>query len=66
MAIRLGLRDAIIDAAILYLLTYAVVIGLTWSDVESDFLLVIWGVSYMVSACILASIGWKLPQWVST
>ncbi len=65
VAIRLGLRDAIIDATIIYSLTYAVVIGLTWRDVEYNFLLVIWGVSYMVSASVLASIGWKLPQWVS-
>jgi hypothetical protein len=65
VAIRLGLRDAIIDATIIYSLTYAVVIGLTWSDVESNFLLVIWGLSCMVSSSVLASIGWKLPQWVS-
>lgn len=67
VAIRLGLRDAIIDAVILYFLTYAVVVGLTWcdADVESNFLLIIRGISYMVSASMLASIGWKLPLWVS-
>ena len=66
VAIRLGFRDAIVDATILYSLTYATVIAFTWSYVESNFLLVIWGVSYMVSAIVLTLIGWKLPQWVSS
>lgn len=65
VAIQLGFRDAIIDAIILYSLTYATIIAFTWSHVESNFLLVIWGVSFMVSAIVLTLIGWKLPQWVS-
>ncbi len=65
VAIRLGFWDAIVDATILYSFTYAAVISFTWSNVESNFLLVIWGVSYIVSAIVLALIGWKLPIWVS-
>lgn len=61
-AVRLGLRDAIIDAIIVYSVMYAIVIGMTWSDVEPNFLLVIQGVGYIVSACILTSAGWKIPQ----
>lgn len=63
-AVRLGLRDAIIDAIIVYSVMYAIIIGMTWSDVEPNFLLVIQGVGYIVSACILTSAGWKIPQWV--
>ena len=63
-AVRLGLRDAIIDAIVVYSIMYAIVIGMTWSDVEPNFLLVIQGVGYIVSACILTSTGWKIPQWV--
>jgi hypothetical protein len=64
-AVRLGLHDAIVDAIIVYSLMYAIVIGMTWSDVEPNFLLVIQGVGYIVSAGILTSTGWKIPQWVS-
>jgi len=63
-AVRLGLRDAIIDAIVVYSIMYAIVIGMTWSDVEPNFLLVIQGIGYIVSACILTSTGWKIPQWV--
>jgi hypothetical protein len=64
-AVRLGLHDAIVDAIIIYSVMYAIVIGMTWSDVEPNFLLVIQGVGYIVSAGILTSTGWKIPQWVS-
>jgi hypothetical protein len=63
-AVRLGLHDAIVDAIIVYSVMYAIVIGMTWSDVEPNFLLVIQGVAYIVSAGILTSTGWKIPQWV--
>lgn len=64
MAIRLGLRDALLDAAILYFLTYGIVFGLTREDADSNALLIIWGTSYIVSASILAITGLKIPQWV--
>ena len=65
VAIRLGLRDALVDAAILYSVTYAIVAGFTWDDADPNSLLVIRGFSTMVGAFIMAVSGLKIPQWVS-
>jgi len=64
VAIRLGLRDALLDAAILYFMTYGIVFGLTREDADSNALLIIWGTSYIASASILAMTGLKIPQWL--
>ena len=64
VAIRLGLRDAIIDAAILYSITYSIVAGLTWNDTDPNIVYIIWGVSAITSAFILAVGGLKIPQWM--
>ena len=65
MAIRLGLRDALVDVAILYSLTYSIVAAFTWDDADPNSLYVIWGISAMVSASILGIGALKIPQWVS-
>lgn len=65
MAIRLGLRDAIVDWLILYLIGYGIVAGVTWTDADPNTVLVIWGISVMVSALIMAICALKVPQWVS-
>lgn len=64
VAIRLGLRDAIVDAAILYSITYSIVAGLTWNDTDPNIVYIIWGVSAITSAFILAIGGLKIPQWM--
>ncbi|KAL9188112.1 hypothetical protein ACHAXT_006490 [Thalassiosira profunda] len=64
VAIRLGLRDALVDAAILYALGYAVVIGFTYGDADPNSLFILWGFSAMVSACLLGIAGLKVPQWL--
>lgn len=64
VAIRLGLRDALVDAAILYSVTYAIVAGFTWDDADPNSLLVIRGFSTMVGAFIMAVSGLKIPQWL--
>ena len=65
VAIRLGLRDALVDATTLYSISYAIVAGFTWGSADPNSLLVIWGISSMVSAAILALAGLKIPMWVS-
>ena len=64
-AIRLGLRDAIVDWSIWYLMGYSIVAGFTWTDADPNTVLVIWGISVMVSAVIMAICALKVPQWVS-
>ncbi len=66
VAIRLGLRDALVDVAILYSLTYTIVAAFTWNDADPNSLYVIWGISAMVSASILGIGGLKVPQWVGS
>ena len=65
VAIRLGLCDALVDAIILYSITYAVVAGVTWGSADPNSVMVLWGISAMVSACVLAVCGLKIPFWVS-
>ena len=62
VAIQLGLRDAIIDASILYSITYSIVAGLTWNDTDPNIVFIIWGISAITSAFILAVGGLKIPQ----
>ena len=64
VAIRLGLRDAILDWALIYTVTWAVVGGITWYDVEPNSLLVIWGFSLMFSSALMVVLSLKFPQWL--
>ena len=65
VAVRYGLRDALIDWFVVYSIGYAIVAGLTWTNVSPDSLYVIWGFSRIFSAAILAYTAIKVPQWVS-
>ena len=64
VATRLGLRDSIRDWCIIYSVLYAIVAGITWEHADPNSLLVLWGVSVMISALILAFLGLKIPHWV--
>eukprot|EP00956_Cyclotella_meneghiniana_P016231 scaffold25542_cov60-Cyclotella_meneghiniana.AAC.5 len=64
VATRLGLRDAIRDWCIIYSVLYAIVAGITWEHADPNSLLVLWGVSVMISALILAFLGLKIPHWL--
>jgi len=65
VAIRLGLRDAILDWTIMYGIGYAIVAGCTWTNAEPESVVVIQGFSVIFSAAILAVASSKFPQWVS-
>jgi len=64
MAIQYGMFDAVIDWGLTYTVMYAIIGGLTWYNVDSSFLMVIWGFSLMCSALILAVAGLKIPEWL--
>ena len=65
VATRLGLRDALIDWAIIYSIGYAVVAGFTWKGADPNSLLVLWGFSVIIAALILGVLSLKVPHWVS-
>ena len=65
IAIRYGLRDALIDWSIIYLIGYGIVGGITWKDAEPESVIVIMGFSIIISAAIIAISAFKIPQWVS-
>lgn len=64
MAIQYGMFDAVIDWGLTYTVMYAIIGGLTWYNVDTSFLMVIWGFSLMCSALILAVAGLKIPEWL--
>ena len=64
MAIQYGMFDAVIDWGLTYTVAYAIIGGLTWYNVDSHFLVVIWGFSLMCSALLLAVAGLKIPEWL--
>ena len=66
VATRLGLRDALIDWSVLYSIGYAIVAGFTWNDADPNSVLVLWGISVMIGAIMLAVLGLKIPHWVSS
>ena len=66
VAIRLGLRDALIDWALLYAVGYSFVAGFTYHDADPNSVYVIWGVSIMVSAGVTGTMALKVPQWLGS
>mmetsp|Transcript_20869 Transcript_20869/g.47195 ORF Transcript_20869/g.47195 Transcript_20869/m.47195 type:complete len:756 (+) Transcript_20869:373-2640(+) len=66
VAIRLGLRDALIDWALLYAVGYSFVAGFTYHDADPNSVYVIWGVSIMVSAGMTGTMALKVPQWLGS
>ena len=64
-AIRLGLRDALLDWFLLCSTSYGIVAGFTWKDADPNSLLVLWGLSVIVSAGLFFVLAGKVPQWVS-
>lgn len=64
MAIKLGMYDAIIDWGLTYTVCYAIVGGITWYNADKNLEAVIWGLSLMGSAVILAVAGLKIPAWL--
>lgn len=65
IAIRYGLRDALIDWAMIYLIGYSIVAGITWTNAEPESVVVIQGFSVIASAGITAVAALKIPEWVS-
>ena len=66
VAIRLGLRDALIDWALLYAVGYSFVAGFTYYDADPNSVYVIWGCSIMVSAGVTGMMALKVPQWLGS
>eukprot|EP00579_Thalassiosira_antarctica_P006212 CAMPEP_0201904060 /NCGR_PEP_ID=MMETSP0902-20130614/55799_1 /ASSEMBLY_ACC=CAM_ASM_000551 /TAXON_ID=420261 /ORGANISM="Thalassiosira antarctica, Strain CCMP982" /LENGTH=504 /DNA_ID=CAMNT_0048438131 /DNA_START=23 /DNA_END=1534 /DNA_ORIENTATION=- len=64
MAVRYGMRDALIDWSIMYTIGYAIVAGITYTDADPDSLLVFLGFSLIFSAALLALSGLKFPRWL--
>ena len=64
MAIQYGMYDAVIDWGLIYTVAYAIVGGITWYNVDTNYLTVIWGFSLMFCALILAVAGLKMPEWL--
>jgi hypothetical protein len=64
VAIRLGLRDALFDTAIMYSIGYSIVAAFTWGHADPNSLYVIWGISTMVAAWIMSVCSFKVPQWL--
>ena len=64
MAIQYGMYDAVMDWSIIYTIAYAIIGGLTWHNADINFLTVIWGISLMATALILAVAGVKMPEWL--
>mmetsp|Transcript_12309 Transcript_12309/g.26743 ORF Transcript_12309/g.26743 Transcript_12309/m.26743 type:complete len:728 (+) Transcript_12309:260-2443(+) len=64
VAIRYGLRDALVDWTLMYLIGYSIMAGITWTDAEPESLLVIWGFGVMISAALIAVSAIKIPQWL--
>mmetsp|Transcript_38602 Transcript_38602/g.87009 ORF Transcript_38602/g.87009 Transcript_38602/m.87009 type:complete len:699 (+) Transcript_38602:141-2237(+) len=64
VAVRYGLRDALIDWMLIYTVCYAIVGGLTWKHAEPNSVIVIWGFSLMLSSVVLGIVSLKITEWL--
>lgn len=64
MAIQYGMYDAFIDWGLTYSICAAIVGGITWYNANQNLVTVIWGISLLCSAFLLAVAGLKIPEWL--
>lgn len=64
MAVQYGMYDAFIDWGLTYSICAAIVCGITWYNANQNLVTVIWGISLLCSALILAVAGLKIPEWL--
>ena len=64
VAVRYGLRDALMDWMLIYTICYAIVGGLTWKHAEPNSVIVIWGFSLMLSSIVLGVVSMKVTEWL--